>query len=148
LAFPLLRLELDNLDGSKRYSPTRAYYHSKLAMMLFTTSLAARHPAGPSCSIVRVPAVQVDLERLPAVPAWQKYIYLLKRRFALTPEQMADTYIHLALDGEDADYNGAIVDENRARVRWSKRLSHPATARSLWQRSAELTGFLANDRDV
>lgn len=141
LAFPFLRLELDNLDGSKRYSPTLAYYHSKLAVMLHTTSLAARHPAGPCCSIVRVPAVQVDLERLPALPAWQKHIYLLKRRFALTPEQMADIYIHLALDGEDADYNGAIVDENRARLRWSKRFSDPATARALWKRSAELTGW-------
>ena len=141
LAFPFLRLDLDNLDGSKRYSPARAYYHSKLAMMLLTTSLAARHPGGPSCSIVRVPAVQLELERLPAVPAWQKHIYRLKRHFSLTPEQMADTYIHLALDGEDADYNGAIVDENRARPRWSRRFSDPATARALWQRSAELTGW-------
>lgn len=143
LAYPFLRLELDDLNNLGRYSPTRAYYRSKLAVMQLTTSLAARHPTGPSCVVVRVPAVQLDPGRMPAVSGWKQRIYSIKRRFSLTPEQVAAAYVRLALDGESSDYNGAVVDERGNRLGWSKRASDPAAAEALWLKSAQLTGWQA-----
>ncbi|MDF2718456.1 MAG: retinol dehydrogenase 14, partial [Paenibacillus sp.] len=40
LTFPGLTIEFDNLNGEKKFSPTHAYYHSKLAQLMFTYDLA------------------------------------------------------------------------------------------------------------
>lgn len=118
LAHPFLKVELDNVDGGRRYSPERAYYHSKLALLTHTLDLARRHdPSELVAHAVWVPAVQVALDRLPPLPAWQRSIYLLKRRFSITPDEMAVTYTALALDPEWATTTGQLVDHHQRTVK-------------------------------
>jgi len=144
LAFPTLGIELDNLDGAKKYSPTRAYYLSKLAALSFTHELARQlEGSGVVVNMVRVPAVQVDLDRLPAVPDWQLAVYKMKRRFSLTPDEMAETYSWLARDPAAEHLNGAYVDEKQHKVGSPKRARDPVMGEKLWKKSAELAGLTA-----
>jgi len=42
MTYPFLDIEFDNLNGEKRFSPQHAYYHSKLAQVIYTYELARR----------------------------------------------------------------------------------------------------------
>lgn len=42
MLYPNLDIEFDNLQGSRKFSPQHAYYHSKLAQVMFTYDLAER----------------------------------------------------------------------------------------------------------
>ena len=118
IAHPFLKVDLENADGSKRFSPERAYYHSKLALLTHTLDLARRtNPGELVAHAVWVPAVQVALDRIPNVPAWQRSVYLLKRRFSITPEAMAQTYVALALDPAWGEVTGKLVDHRQQTVR-------------------------------
>lgn len=41
-SYPRLTIEFDNVNGEKRFSYAHAYYHSKLAQIMFTYELAKR----------------------------------------------------------------------------------------------------------
>lgn len=141
MAYPFLRLEFDNLDGSKKFSPQRAYYHSKLALLSHTIELTKRlEGTGVVANVVRVPAVQVDLDRLPALPGWQLAIYKLKRSASITPAQMAETYVALALDEAWASVSGKLVDEKQGVVGWPRHAQDAEAAAELWRLSAALVG--------
>lgn len=141
LVYPFLRLEFDNLDGSKKYSPQRAYYHSKLALLMHTLDLAQRlEGKGVVANMVRVPAVQVALDRLPAMPAWKLSVYKMKRRRSLTPEAMARAYTALAVDHAWESATGHVVDENLRSVGSAKHSRDAAVAAELWRVSAESSG--------
>ncbi|MFK7999649.1 MAG: SDR family NAD(P)-dependent oxidoreductase [Polyangiales bacterium] len=141
LVYPFLRIEFDNLDGSKRYSPQRAYYHSKLALLTYTLDLARRlEGTGVLANLVRVPAVQVALDRLPPMPAWKLSVYKMKRRRSLAPEAMASAYTALALDSAWDSATGHVVDENVRSVGSSKCSRDADTAAELWRVSAESLG--------
>ena len=141
LAYPFLRLEFDNLDGSKKYSPQRAYSHSKLAFLTHTLDLSRRlDGTGVVANLVRVPAVQVALDRLPPMPAWKLRVSKMKRSRSLTPEAMATTYTALALDEHWRTVTGQVVDENMKVVGSSKASRDPKTAAELWRVSAESVG--------
>lgn len=141
LVYPFLRIEFDNLDGSRKYSPQRAYYHSKLALLTHTLDLAQRlEGKGVVANIVRVPAVQVALDRLPAMPAWKLRVYKMKRRRSLTPEAMAGAYTALALDRAWESATGQVVDENVRSVGSSKHSRDAQVAAELWRVSAESLG--------
>lgn len=144
IAFPTLGIELDNLDGAKKFNPARAYYLSKLCALSFTLELARRvEGSGVVVNMVRVPAVQVDLDRLPNVPGWQLGIYKLKRRFSITPADMAKTYVWLALSDDAEALNGTYVDEAQHAVGTPKRACDTEMATKLWDVSAALAGFEA-----
>ena len=68
LLFPRLTIEFDNLDGRRRYSTQHAYYHSKLAQVMFTCDLAERLVgSGVTVNCIRVTNVQIDPARLTQV---------------------------------------------------------------------------------
>lgn len=145
MAYPFLSLEFDNLDGSKKFSAQRAYYHSKLALLSSTLELSRRlKGSGVVSNIVRVPAVQVAMDRLPEMPAWQLAIYKLKRSASITPAQMAETYTALALDASWGTVSGELVDENQSIVRVPKHARDPEAAAELWRLSAGLVGLSEN----
>jgi NAD(P)-dependent dehydrogenase (short-subunit alcohol dehydrogenase family) len=108
LMHPLLTIDLKDPMFSKRpYSVSKAYYQSKLAQIMFTLWLAGRLPGTMvTANCIRVSNVRVDLDRLPDLPAWLKNIYSIKALFAITPDQMAETYTHAALDEGLKDCSG------------------------------------------
>ncbi len=142
LAHPLLNIEFDNLNGQRKFSAQHAYYHSKLAQIMFTYDLADRLAnTAVAVNCIRVPAVRLDNGRYDHVPAVLRTLYQFKMRFAQSPVALAETYIRLATAPEFATSTGQYVDENCRSVKSSK----PTYDREIWQRlwtvSKTLTGL-------
>ncbi|MGM0903821.1 MAG: SDR family NAD(P)-dependent oxidoreductase [Bacillota bacterium] len=117
IAYPNLLIEFDNLNGEQKHSPTKAYYQSKMAQLMFTYHAAVLFQGtGVTFNFIRVPAVQVDFGRHENVPALMKYAYKLKRKFSIPPEVMAQTYTYLAANPSLSETTGKYFDENQSIV--------------------------------
>ncbi len=141
IAYPFLGIDFENLDGSHGYSTARAYYQSKLAQLVFTRELARRHAGQITANIVRVPAVKIPDERLPEINPFLLWVFKLKRRAALDPEEMARTYHWLAISEEAAALTGEVVDERQRLISGHRAASDPALWTALWRTSMEMVGL-------
>jgi len=107
MVYPGLDIEFDNLNGERSYNPQHAYYHSKLAQVMFTYDLAERlKGTGVTVNCVRVTNVALPDDRLTTIPPWMQKIYNVKRKLSITPEQQAQTYVYLSADPEVAGITG------------------------------------------
>lgn len=142
LAYPRLTVDLDNLNGERKFSPTRAYYQSKLAQLMFTYDLAeSLKDSGVTVNSIRVPSVKVDEGRHEHLPAWMRWSYRMKRKFAMEPEKMAETYVRLAADPDLERTTGAYFDEHMRTVSSSKASYNRASWNRLRDISERLTGM-------
>jgi NAD(P)-dependent dehydrogenase (short-subunit alcohol dehydrogenase family) len=142
LTFPWLQIEFDNLNGEKKFSTTHAYYHSKLAQVMLTYDLARRlEGTGVTVNCIRVTNVALDWDRLSGLPGWMRAMYRLKRRFSITPEKMAETYLYLAASPEVENVTGKYWDENNRQVPSSKHSYDEPAWKQLWDVSERLTGL-------
>jgi NAD(P)-dependent dehydrogenase (short-subunit alcohol dehydrogenase family) len=140
LTYPFLKIEFDNLNGERKFSAQHAYYHSKLAQIIFTYDLAERlKDSNVTVNCIQVPAVRLDTGRYEHVPSLLRTVYELKMRFALTAEAMAATYIRLATAPEFAGMAGQYVDEQCRAIKSPRSSYDTATWRRLWDVSAALT---------
>ncbi len=140
--YPNLDIEFDNLQGTRRFSPQHAYYHSKLAQVMFTYDLAGRlKGTGVTVNCVRVTSVALPDNRLAEYPAWLQKIYNMKRRMSITPEQQAQTYVYLAADPEVAGITGGYWDEHNKQVRSSKNSYRVETWKRLWAETGKMAGI-------
>lgn len=99
------------------FSVEKAYYHSKLAQVMYTYWLSRKlRGAGITVNCVRVPNVKVDLSRYPALSPFMKWLYSVKSTFSITPEAMAETYRYLACSPEAGAFTGKYVDEKSRQV--------------------------------
>ena len=133
LALPWLRLDAADLDSRDSYRPTRAYYRSKIAQLLFTAELARR---GTAAVALRIPSVRVDEDKLRNYPAHLRAPYRAKAVFAADPRAIAAQYVGLTA-GPPAD-TARYVDERGRDVAWTNRTDDPAIAAWLWDRTAAL----------
>jgi NAD(P)-dependent dehydrogenase (short-subunit alcohol dehydrogenase family) len=142
LLYPFLDIEFDNLNGQKRFNWQHAYYHSKLAQVMFTYDLAERlKGSGVTVNCVRVTNVAIPDERIQHLPKLLLKIYQLKRRMSITPERQAETYVYLAADPEVQEISGKYWDEHNKQVRSSRRSYNRATWDKLWRESERLAGI-------
>lgn len=142
MVYPTLDIEFDNLNGERRFSSQHAYYHSKLAQIMFTYDLAERlKGSGVTVNCVRVTAVAVPDERLGNLPGWLRKLYDLKRRAAITPERQAETYVYLAADPAVEGVTGGYWDENNKQVRSNANSYKRETWQRLWNESERLAGL-------
>lgn len=140
ITYPRLTIEFDNLNGEKKFSYQHAYYHSKLAQIMFTYELARRlKGTGVTVNCIRVTNVKIDLERVSHVPKYLQYVYRIKRFFGITPEEMAKAYIYLGTAPEVEGVTGKYFDEHGKEVKSSKRSYDEAVWKQLWDVSEELT---------
>jgi NAD(P)-dependent dehydrogenase (short-subunit alcohol dehydrogenase family) len=140
IAHPFLHIEFDNLNGQRKFSADRAYYHSKLAQVIFTYDLAERLAGtGVTVNCIRVPAVKLDDGRYDHIPAVLRAIYRFKMRFSLTTEAMAATYFQLATAPQFEAISGVYFDENCQQVTSSRQSHDRAVWQQLWDVSAKLT---------
>ncbi len=148
---PRIRIRFDSLDGTGWYSPTRAYYHSKLAQVMFSLELAARTAGRVVVTCVRVPAVRLDADRVAALPRLSRVLYAPKNRLAASPEDLAATYVRIAEDESDwpvrvelvassGTARGAYVDEHRRPVGLPAFARDPAARARLWTVTEVATG--------
>ena len=140
MTYPFLSIEFDNLNGQRRYSTQHAYYHSKLAQIMFTFDLAERLQ-GTSITVncIRVPNVQIDQGRYQYLTGWRRKAYEIKRKQAITPAQMAEAYVRLAVAPEFETVTSQYFDEQRKIVKPYRPAYDQAVRQRLWTISMELT---------
>lgn len=142
VAYPFLDIEFDNLNGERKFSTQHAYYHSKLAQVMYTYDLAEKlKGSGVTVNCVRVTNVAIPDERLTHLPVWLRKIYNLKRSMSISVERQAETYVFLAADPQVQNISGAYWDENNKQVRSSKNSYNRETWKKLWKASERLTGI-------
>lgn len=142
VAYPFLDIEFDNLNGERKFSTQHAYYHSKLAQVMYTYDLAEKlKGSGVTVNCVRVTNVAIPDERLTHLPVWLRKIYNLKRSMSISVERQAETYVFLAADPQVQNISGAYWDENNKQVRSSKNSYNRETWKKLWAASERLAGL-------
>jgi NAD(P)-dependent dehydrogenase (short-subunit alcohol dehydrogenase family) len=148
ISYPFLEIEFDNLYGEREFSVQHAYYHSKQAQVMFTFDLAERlKGTGVSVHCVRVGNVAIPNERLSHLPKWLLKIYELKRKFSMTPEKMAETYVWLAADPVGERETGKYWDAPGIEVKANKNAYRKETQKRLWAVSELLTSSIEHDLD-
>jgi NAD(P)-dependent dehydrogenase (short-subunit alcohol dehydrogenase family) len=142
ITYPFLDIEFDNLNGEKKFNLQHAYYHSKLAQVMFTYDLAERlKGTGVTVNCVRVTNVAIPDERLTHLPIALRKIYNLKRSMGITPERQAETYVYLAASPEVEGITGGYWDENNHQVRSNTNSYKRDTWKRLWDVSEKLAGL-------
>lgn len=135
ITMPRIRIRFDHLDGAGWYSPTRAYYHSKLAQVMFSLELASKTAGRVDVTCVRVPAVRLDADRLAAMPRLLRVLYAPKNRLAASPEDLAATYVRIAESSDDqagGTVRGGYVDERGRPVNAPAFADDPTARARLW----------------
>jgi NAD(P)-dependent dehydrogenase (short-subunit alcohol dehydrogenase family) len=132
-------IDFDDLQGERRYGGWRAYCQSKLANILFTYELAARlQGTGVTANAMHPGFVATNFGHNNGGPfAW---LIRLTQVAALSPQQGAETIVHLAVSPEVADITGRYFIKKRA-VRSSTESYDNAIAHRLWQISEERLGL-------
>ncbi len=139
MVYPGLDIEFDNLNGERNYNPQHAYYHSKLAQVMYTYDLAERLAGtGVTVNCVRVGNVALADDRLGNLPGFLKKIYALKKKMSLTPEAMARTYVYLAADPAVQEITGGYWDEHDRQVKSNPNSYKRETWHRLWQVTEEM----------
>lgn len=140
MLYPFLDIEFDNLNGERKFNLQHAYYHAKLAQVMYTYDLAEQlKGTGVTVNCVRVTNVAIPDDRLIHLPEWLRKIYNLKRKMAISPERQAETYVYLAADPELEKVTGGYWDENNRQVESSKNSYNPIT----WHKLREVTKRMA-----
>lgn len=130
-------MQFDDLGFAQNYRAMRVYGHSKLANLLFTLELALRLAgSGVTVNCVHPGAVATGLGKNNGRVA-QMLIGLLAPFFR-SPEQGAETSIHVATAPELASVSGKYFMRCRERTPARAALDRDA-ARRLWEVSAEMT---------
>ena len=63
--------------------------------------------------------VKIDISRYPNLPKIMKWMYSIKSKFSITPEQMAETYLKLATDEIFNSVSGKYFNEKNIEVKSS-----------------------------
>ncbi len=130
------RLDFSNLQGERRYRGWQAYGRSKLANILFTRELA-RRLAGTGVTANCFHPGFVATRFGDGAGGWTSRLMPFARAFAITPEQGADTLVHLASSPEVANVSGAyFVKRNIAEP--SRAAREDSAASGLWAASEAL----------
>ncbi len=114
MLYPNLKINLTDPEfKTRKFSVPKAYYQSKLAQVMYTYWLAKQLDQHITVNCIRVSNVKIDLERYPNLSNWYRFLYRIKSRFAISPEQMAQTYVYLAHSELLNHVTGKYFDENR-----------------------------------
>ena len=133
------RLDLDDAQSARRYRAWRAYANSKLCNLLFTYELARRlDGSGVTVNAVHPGTVATRFGTNNA--GFMRRMMAWGRPFLRTPEQGAQTVVHLAVAPELADATGGYWMDDRLR-RSSRMSTDEQLAARLWDLSAEMTGL-------
>jgi NAD(P)-dependent dehydrogenase (short-subunit alcohol dehydrogenase family) len=129
-------LDFDDLQGARSYNGWRAYQRSKLANILFTRELARRlQGAGVAANCLHPGFVASHFGD--EAGGWTAPLLSLAKRFAISPEQGADTIVHLASAPEVAEIGGEYFAKRRIDATSGAARDMDA-ARRLWETSEAL----------
>lgn len=132
------RLDFEDLESRKRYSPMKVYGKAKLANILFTRELARRlEGTGVTANCFHPGFVGSEFARNNGLLASVGMLAL--RPFIRSPEKGAETGVHLCVSPEVEGLSGEyFFDEKPKRLKsWAQ---NDDDARRLWEVSERMTG--------
>jgi NAD(P)-dependent dehydrogenase (short-subunit alcohol dehydrogenase family) len=132
------RIRWDDLQSERRFNGVLQYCHTKLMNVLFTVALAKRLPSGITANCLHPGAIASGFAQdEKSAFGW---VTRLSRFAMLTPEQGAQTTLHLATSPEVDGVTGQYFSKSRA-VKPSRRARNAESAEQLWKVTAELAGI-------
>jgi hypothetical protein len=96
---------------------------------------------------VRVGNVAIPDDRLAHLPKWMLRMYEMKRKFSMTPEKMAETYVWLAADPVGEQQTGKYWDAPGIEVKANRNAYNKETQKRLWAVSELFTSSVEHDLD-
>lgn len=116
--YPRLTVDMNDPEfKTRKFSVPLAYYQAKLAQIMFTYWMAEQlKESAVTANCIRVTNVKVDTNRYPDVSGFMKFLYSLKSRFSISPEEMAKTYTYLATSPELKKTTGKYFNEKNKMV--------------------------------
>ncbi|HEV8052282.1 MAG TPA: SDR family NAD(P)-dependent oxidoreductase [Parachlamydiaceae bacterium] len=144
--YPFANINFDDFDFKKsNFTTAKAYYNSKLALLMFTIEFANRFKGRIDANCIRVTNVAIGNDRLITLPWYLRYIYFIKRQFSITPQQMSKTYITLALNSEIEGMTGLYWDENKKIVNFPSKALNGKIRERLWNITEKMLGVTFRD---
>jgi NAD(P)-dependent dehydrogenase (short-subunit alcohol dehydrogenase family) len=135
--YPNIKLNIEELVSPKKYSPSKTYYQTKLALLMNSLNLRRQLEGTPvSVYAVRVTNVKVDINRYSNISSIQKRLYKIKSRFSMEPDTMATVYTALSTEEKRP---GFYYDENLKEVQCNKSAYDVEMQEKLWTRCQEIT---------
>jgi len=130
------RLDFDDLQCAREYVALRAYRRSKLCNILFTRELARRlEGTGVAANCLHPGFVASRFGD--QAGGWNGRLFSLAKRFAISPEQGADTIVYLVSSPDAATASGEYFVKRKV-AKPSNAARDAAAARTLWERSEEI----------
>jgi NAD(P)-dependent dehydrogenase (short-subunit alcohol dehydrogenase family) len=114
IVYPFLKVDLEDPEFKQRkFNVQKAYYQSKLAQVMYTYWLADElKDSKVTANCIRVTNVKIDIDnRHPNTSRIARSMYVIKSRFSISPEQMAETYTYLAISDLVSDTTGKYFDD-------------------------------------
>lgn len=137
-AYKAARLDFSDLQSRRGYGAFGMYGRSKLMNVLFTR-LLARRLAGTGVSANCHHPGFVATRFGDSGSGFMNFLLQSSKRFALTPEQGAQTMLYLAASPEIADVTGTYFNKCKP-AKLMRQARNDADAQRLWDSSAELSG--------
>jgi NAD(P)-dependent dehydrogenase (short-subunit alcohol dehydrogenase family) len=131
--------DIDNLQLSDGYSPTKAYGLSKLCNVMFTHELAKRSKDTPITTNSLHPGV-VRTQLAEEANWMMKLFYFIGKPFMRSPKSGAETSIYLATSDEVTSTSGKYFRNKKETTPASIAYDDEIT-NQLWQKSEQLTGL-------
>jgi NAD(P)-dependent dehydrogenase (short-subunit alcohol dehydrogenase family) len=130
------RLDFDDLQCAREYVALRAYRRSKLCNILFTRELARRlEGTGVAANCLHPGFVASRFGD--QTSGWNGRLFSFAKRFAISPEQGADTIVYLVSSPDAATASGEYFVKRKV-AKPSNAARDAAAARTLWERSEEI----------
>ncbi len=129
-------IDLNDLEGRRRWGLVHAYGQSKLALTMATLAWAKRlRDTGIVANVVHPGRVDTSLVRAGGPVGWGWRVF---SRFSLTPEQGADSLLYAALSAEAGNFTGAYIKRRRS-VPPNRLATHDDLVEHLWRTTEALT---------
>jgi NAD(P)-dependent dehydrogenase (short-subunit alcohol dehydrogenase family) len=135
------RLDIDDLNNAKNFSPNKAYGDSKLANILFAKGLHKRfHPRGLSAVAFHPGNVATNFAS--ETSSWFRFVYHTPLRWALiSPERGARPLVQLAEGTPGQDWRSGAYYNRHKLGKTNPQADDEHLADQLWQRSQEMVGL-------
>lgn len=131
------RIDLDDLEGLRRWSGLHAYGQSKLALMMATFAWAERlDGSGVTANVVHPGTVRTKIARVPGPIG---LVWTVMMPFMISPERGADTPLHVALAPELERVSGRYF-KRRREARPNPLARDKALVTRLWAETERLCG--------
>ncbi len=139
LAKPFLKVDLKDPEfRNGTFSVEKAYYQSKLAQIMYTYWLAEQlQDTRVTANCIRVPSVRVDISKYSKLSSFLRFLYSLKMKTALAPEEMGKTYTYLATSDEVSHITGTYFDERHRVVTSSTYSADPENIDHVMKRTMD-----------